>query len=145
MAGVARATGKELAGLEKEHGADRRQAEAGGAEGSGNRELAGAKVGGWKVNLGPALMDEPDIDFDEELAAGQGAALREPGLGHGGAGDKDPGVLLGHGEIVPAFGDGTERGAAGLLRGSFRIERDKGGVADHAVTGALPDEVPTFP
>ena len=134
-----------MAGLEEKHRADGGQAEAGGAEGSGNRELAGAKVGGWKVNLGPALMDEPDVDFDEQLAAGQGAALGEPGPGHGGAGDKDPGVLLGHGEVVPASGDGAEGGAAGLLRGSLRIERNEGGLADHAVAGALPDEESTFP
>ena len=48
------------------------------------------------------------------------------------------------GEEGPAFGDGGEGGADGLLGGGAWVVGDEGRVADLAVAVALPDEVAAF-
>ena len=139
MAGVARPTGKEVVGLEKECGADGVR-----SEGAGDGGLRGAESKGRLVNLGLATVGEGDVDLHKELAAGEGAALGEPGPGQDGLGDGDPDEALGLGEGAPTFGDGAEVGADGALGGATGVERDEGGVADWAVAVALPDEVAAF-
>jgi hypothetical protein len=82
-----------------------------------------------------------DVDFHEQLQAGQGSALEEAGLGQEGGGDRDPDITLRLGEGPPALGDGGPEAADRLLCRCSRIKGYEGGVADLAVAVALPDEV----
>ena len=133
-----------MVGLEEEGGADEGLAGAAGGVGVENGRLGLAEVGGGQVHLGLATVDAGDVDFDEELAAGQGSALAEPRLGHCGAGAGDPGEVLLFGEGAPALGDGGKEAADRDLAGGAWVERDEGGVADHAVACALPDILAPF-
>ena len=92
-----------------------------------------------------ALICQGDVYFDEELAAGEPAASKEPGLGPFGPGDGDPYVTLRLGERSPTGGDGAEIVADRDLRYAAGVKRDEGGVADLAVTIALPNDIPALP
>ena len=132
-----------VTGLEVCAGADQRLSRAGSRKGFGRGVLGGAQIRGREVHLGLAAVDAGDVDFDEELAAGQGSAA-EPGPGQDVGGDGDPGETLFFSQGGPAFGDGGEGGADGALTGGAGVSGDEGGVGDLAVAVALPDGVATF-
>jgi len=58
-----------------------------------------------------------------------------------GSGGGDPGQVLRFSERAPAFGDGAEDAADGLLGRGARVAGDEGGVTDLPVAIALPDLV----
>ena len=132
-----------VTGLEVGAGAEQGLSRTDGGKGFGRGMLSGAQIRGREVHLGLAAVDAGDVDFDEELAAGQGSAA-EPGPGQDVGGDGDPGETLFFSQGGPAFGDGGEGGADGLLGGGAGVKGDDGGVGDLAVAVALPDGVATF-
>jgi len=103
-----------------------------------------AEAQGRQVNLGQAAIGEVHVHFDKELAAGERAGLCKPRLGQHGGGDGDPGEALRFGEGTPAFGNGAEDAADGLLGRGAGVGRDEGGIADLAIAVALPDHVAAF-
>ena len=108
----------------------------------GNR-FGGLGISRRQVNLRLAQIDQGNVYFDEELAAGE-PARAESGLGPLGPGDGDPCVALLLGKRLPTFGDLSEDTADGDLQWGSGVERDKGGVADLPVPGALPNHVPAL-
>src|ERR1039458_859003 len=100
----------------------------------------------WRqINLRLALICQSHVCFDEELAAGESAALKEPGFGTLGAGNSDPYVTLRLGERAPTGGDCGEIAANRNLRGTAGVKRGKSGIADLAVTIALPNDISALP
>ena len=96
-----------------------------------------------QVNLRLAAIDQGDVDLHKVVEAGEGAAAETvPGLF--GPGDGDPDLALILGESTPSGGDRSEDEAHSDLRGGAGVEGDKGGIADLAVAGALPNPVSAF-
>ena len=95
--------------------------------------------------MGFALICQCDVDFDKELATGEPPALKQPGLGPFDPSSGDPYVTLGLGERAPTGRDGGEIVADRDLRCAAGVKRGKSGVADLAVTIALPNDIPALP
>jgi hypothetical protein len=130
---------EQVVGLEVESGGE-------GKLSANNRGKAwrwGLEAARGEVELRVALIDEGDVDFDEVVEAGEGAAAKAV-AGLPGATDGVPEVTLPLGEGAPAGGDGAEGAADGALRRGAGVEGDKKWVANLAVTIALPDEAAAF-
>jgi hypothetical protein len=113
------------------------------AENRHNGRFGGPGIFQRKVNLWFAVIGQWDVGFDEELATGK-SARAQTGLGPFGPGDGDPYVTLLLGERAPTGGDSAEVAADRDLSRGAGVERDKGGVADLAISSALPDCVSAF-
>ena len=131
---------KEPVGLEEEVWADRGLTKPAEAEEVGDGQFGEGGARRRQVNLRLAAVSPGDVDLDEELAAGEGAALAEAGPGEDGGGDGDPSQALLFGEGTPALRDGGKEVADGGLAWAAGIGWDEGGVADHAIACALPDD-----
>src|ERR1017187_3015125 len=105
-----------------------------------NRRFGGPSISQWQIHLRFSLIGQGNVCFDEELAAGESAALKEAGLGPLGPGDGDPYIALLLGQRAPTFGDLGEIPTHRDLSRGTGVERDEGRVADLAVAHTLPDQ-----
>ena len=89
-------------------------------------------------------VESQGVDLEEQLAAGERAALAEAGLGLDAFGGGDPGLALGFGDGAPVFSDGGEHGADAALLGGSGVGRDHEGAADLAVAAGHGDGEAAF-
>jgi len=109
-----------------------------------NREDAELGAGGGRVDDRIADCEVGDVDFTEQLAAGEGTFLAYGSFGVERLGSRGPSITLELRETAPGDGLGCEVIALEHLRLRAGVGGDREGTADLTVTATLANDHATF-